>query len=139
MPVKTDMIDMRIAEYINNYPDRSKMKVMFVRESEGVYKFGSKRVYIRVDKEKINVRVGGGFITIDEFIDQYSNGEVQALERQDPMKVLSDKVEVSCALCKRGRSDKSQEKQRGGRESSPVIPIMEPNRGIRTSFAKNMK
>jgi hypothetical protein len=27
---------------------------MFLRESEGVYQFGSKRIYVRVDKDKIN-------------------------------------------------------------------------------------
>jgi len=27
---------------------------MFMRESEGVYQFGTKRVYVRVDKDKIN-------------------------------------------------------------------------------------
>jgi hypothetical protein len=37
IPVKGDVIDKRIAEYINNYPDRSKLKIMFMRESEGVY------------------------------------------------------------------------------------------------------
>lgn len=37
IPVKNDMIDKRIAEYINNYPDRQKLKIMFMRESEGVY------------------------------------------------------------------------------------------------------
>ena len=42
---------------------------MFTRESEGVYEFGTRRVYVRVDKDKINVRVGGGFLSIDEFID----------------------------------------------------------------------
>ena len=37
VPVKEDQIDCKIAEYINNYPDRSKLKVMLMRESYGVY------------------------------------------------------------------------------------------------------
>lgn len=37
IPVKNDEIDRRIAEYINNYPDRQNLKVMFMRESHGVY------------------------------------------------------------------------------------------------------
>ena len=42
------------------------MRLMFVRESEGVYKFGSKRVYIKVEKgDQIFVRVGGGFMAIE--------------------------------------------------------------------------
>jgi hypothetical protein len=69
IPVKNDSIDKKIAEYINNYPDRNKLKIMFMRESEGVYQFGSKRVAVKVDKDKINIRVGGGFLSIDEFLD----------------------------------------------------------------------
>ena len=37
IPDKGDPIDKRLAEYINNYPDRQKLKIMFMRESEGVY------------------------------------------------------------------------------------------------------
>ena len=37
IPVKNDQIDKKLAEYINNYPDRQKLKIMFMRESEGVY------------------------------------------------------------------------------------------------------
>ena len=37
IPVKGDTIDKKMAEYINNYPDRQKLKIMFMRESEGVY------------------------------------------------------------------------------------------------------
>jgi hypothetical protein len=89
------MIDKRIAEYINNYPDRQKLKIMFMRESEGVYQFGSKRVAVKVDKDKINIRVGGGFLSIDEFLDQYTPAELEKLERKDPMKRFAEKVAVS--------------------------------------------
>lgn len=95
IPVKNDSIDKRIAEYINNYPDRQKLKIMFMRESEGVYQFGSKRVAVKVDKDKINIRVGGGFLSIDEFLDQYTPAELEKLERKDPMKRFSEKVAVS--------------------------------------------
>ena len=37
VPTKDDPIDKKLADYINNYPDRSKLKIMFMRESEGVY------------------------------------------------------------------------------------------------------
>ena len=109
IPVKDDVIDRRLAEYINNYPDRQKLKIMFMRESEGVYEFGSKRVYVKVDKDKINVRVGGGYLSIDEFLDQYTPTELEKLERKDPLKRFSQKVAVQKSLI-------GHEK----RESSPV-------------------
>jgi hypothetical protein len=47
---------------------------MFLRESEGVYQFGQRRVHIKIEKgNKILVRVGGGFMHIHEFINQYTS------------------------------------------------------------------
>ena len=65
-----------------------------MRESEGVYEFGSKRVCVKVDKDKINVRVGGGFLSVDEFIDQYTPVEVEKMIRKDPKKKFSEKIIV---------------------------------------------
>ena len=45
-----DQIDLGLAEFVNKYPEREKLKIMFIRESEGVYKFGSKKIYIKVEK-----------------------------------------------------------------------------------------
>ena len=66
-----------------------------MRESEGIYQFGSKRVHVKIEKDKINIRVGGGFLSIDEFLDQYTPGELDKMERNDPMKRFSDKLAVS--------------------------------------------
>lgn len=95
IPVKEDKVDKKIAEYINNYPDRQKLKILFMRESEGVYQFGSKRVMVKIDKDKINIRVGGGYLSIDEFLDQYTPTELEKLERKDPMKKFTERVAVS--------------------------------------------
>ena len=70
---KNDKVDKTLASYLNLYPEREKMNIMFLRESEGVYQFGQKRVYVKVEKgNTILVRVGGGFMHIDEFINQYT-------------------------------------------------------------------
>jgi hypothetical protein len=98
IPVKDDMIDRKLAEYINNYPERQKLKIMFMRESEGVYQFGSKRLCVRVDKEKINIRVGGGYLSIDEFLDIYTPQELERLDRKDPLKKFSEKVAIQKTL-----------------------------------------
>merc|ERR1712051_871555 len=66
--------------YINDYPDRKKLKIMFMRESEGVYEFGSRRVMVKVERGKIQIKVGGGFLSIDEFLDQYTPVELERLE-----------------------------------------------------------
>ena len=43
----------------------------FERESEGIYKYGKKRVFMKIEKDQIIIRVGGGYLTIEEFIEQY--------------------------------------------------------------------
>ena len=105
IPVKDDPVDKKLAEYINNYPDRQKLKIMFMREQAGVYEFGSKRVMVKVEKDKIQVRVGGGYLSIDEFLDQHTPLELAKLERRDPLKRFSEKVAVGKLLAnKRGTS-----------------------------------
>ena len=92
IPVKNDPVDKKLAEYINNYPDRQKLKIMFMRESEGVYQFGTKRVMVKCVKDKIEIRVGGGFLSLDEFLDQYTPAELEKLERKDPMRRMTDRI-----------------------------------------------
>ena len=48
VPVKDDAVDMKLADFINNYPDRQRLKIMFLRESEGVYQFGTRKILIKV-------------------------------------------------------------------------------------------
>lgn len=81
IPVKDDHIDRKLAEYINNFPQRDKLRIMFMRESEGVYMFGSKRIAIKIENSSIKIRVGGGYLSIDEFIDQYTPTEMEKVER----------------------------------------------------------
>ena len=94
IPMKDDAIDKKLAEFINNYPERSKLKIMFMRESEGVYSFGTKRVAVKVEQNAIKIRVGGGYLSIDEFLDQYTPVELERLERKDPLKRFNEKIAV---------------------------------------------
>lgn len=82
---------------------------MFMRESEGVYQFGSKRVAVKVEKQGIKIRVGGGYLSIDEFLDQYTPVELEKLQRTDPIKRFSEKVAIQKTIV-----------NAGVRESSPV-------------------
>lgn len=65
---KGDPVDKALAEYINALPNRTQMKIMFLRRSPGIYEFGTLRVAIEVKREKILVKVGGGQNGIDEFL-----------------------------------------------------------------------
>jgi hypothetical protein len=66
---------------------------MFLRESEGVYQFGQKRVYIKIEKgNHILVRVGGGYMSIDQFIKQYTQEEVEKINRKHVVQKYEDKT-----------------------------------------------
>ena len=93
-PISSDAIDIRLSEFINLHPDRPHLKMMFKRVSEGVYEFGTKKVTMKLENNYLKVRTGGGYLTIDEFAEQYlplelnkfagvdKFGQIQALEDQ---------------------------------------------------------
>ena len=63
-----------------------------MRETEGVYQFGTKRVYVRCVRDKIEIKVGGGYLSLDEFLDQYTPGELEKLERKEPQRRMMDRI-----------------------------------------------
>ena len=82
---------------------------MFMRETSGVYQFGTKRVSVKVEKESIKIRVGGGYMSIDAFLSQYTPQELEKLERKDPLKRMSEKIAIQSTI-----------KTQAVREDSPV-------------------
>ena len=60
-----------------------------------MYEFGTRRVEVQVKKSKILIRVGGGYINIDEFLEQYTPQELEKLERRDPLKRFAEKVALA--------------------------------------------
>lgn len=51
--VTDDIIDRKIAEFINASNDPHKLTKLFLRERDGVYQFGSKRVYVKMEGDKV--------------------------------------------------------------------------------------
>ena len=83
IPKKYSQIDIAISNFVNNYPERDRLKILFLRESEGVYRFGSRRVYVKIGKgNQILVRVGGGFVGIDDFLEQFTPVEADKYEQR---------------------------------------------------------
>lgn len=65
-----DYIDIKMSEFINTHPDRYQLRQLFVRESEGFYSFGTKRINVKCENNQLKVRVGGGYVSIDEYVEQ---------------------------------------------------------------------
>jgi hypothetical protein len=47
IPFHNDPIDKALSEFINSLNDPERIKDLFVRESEGVYTFGTKKIYAK--------------------------------------------------------------------------------------------
>lgn len=124
---KNDTIDLKLANWINKYPERNTMNIMFLRESEGVYRFGQKRIYLKIEQgNKILVRVGGGFMGIEEFIHQYTPEEVERVARRTDVltrftnKLTAQSIAVNQSNDMRETSPiRSPQVARSPRKSSP--------------------
>ena len=84
VPKSSDSIDKAVASFVNTHPEKDKMKIMFLRESEGVYQFGQRRVFMKIEKgNQLRVKVGGGFMNVQDFIDGYQRTEMERISRND--------------------------------------------------------
>ena len=53
LPVEGDPIDARLAEDLNSYQDPKSLSELFARESSGIYKFGTKRIFVKLENGKV--------------------------------------------------------------------------------------
>ncbi|CAG9318177.1 unnamed protein product [Blepharisma stoltei] len=92
MPNKDDPLDIALGEYLNSR-DRD-LPIPFTREDEGIYLFGTKRVFLKLENGDIKIRVGGGYTTIDEFIEIYTEIELENQEQtlQESLPKLSQSL-----------------------------------------------
>jgi len=63
------------------HPDGKILRYMFQKQKDGVYLFGSKKVTMKVENNKLMARTGGGYLTIDQFVHQYLNLELEKADR----------------------------------------------------------
>ena len=87
---------MALADYMHKKsPELQKMKILFLRESAGVYQFGNRRVHIEIQKgNNLKVRIGGGYVHIDEFIEKYQDQEMQRIQRREVISRFKNKIQM---------------------------------------------
>ena len=90
VPVKSDEVDVKLGEYINHYPNKQKLKLMFLRVQEGVYEFGSRTLMLKLMRGSIQIKIGGGYQPIDEFLPTALPVELEKLEKKDPLKRITE-------------------------------------------------
>ena len=55
------------------------------RISAGKYLFGTKNIMAKIINGKLVIRVGGGYMSADEFIEQYGKMEMMKMMRQEEL------------------------------------------------------
>ena len=85
IPNKQDAIDVKLGTYMNNYPDKRKLKFTFIRQAQGSYVFGTRLVTVKVDGTSIHVKTDGRSIPIGEFIDEITPKELLKFENRNPI------------------------------------------------------
>ena len=81
--LRGDSVDEMLANVINI----KNCDIPISRMGDGHYMFGSKKIFTRIMNNKLVVRVGGGFMSMDEFIATYAESERLKLEHMDPDEV----------------------------------------------------
>ena len=67
-----------MADFINNLDEP--LDVQFIREEPGIYFYGNKRVFVKVEAAKIILRIGGGYMRIEEFIKLFTYEKLYKLD-----------------------------------------------------------
>lgn len=76
-----DPVDQAIAAFSNS--QEKALPVPLLREDQGTYVFGSRRVFAKLEGGQVTVRVGGGFIPLEEFISTYTDLELDKLQARE--------------------------------------------------------
>lgn len=90
--VKGDMVDELLAKYIQNCP------VPVKRLGGGFYLFGLRKIYAKIMNGKLVIRVGGGYMVIEKFIETYADQELQKLMRVAEKEGVSSFMELDLEL-----------------------------------------
>ena len=64
-----------LAEYLN----MADCPIPIRRIGRGFYMFGSKKIFAKIINGKLVIRVGGGFMIIEKFIETYAEDEMAKL------------------------------------------------------------
>lgn len=82
---KGDVLDQMLSQYINtvNCP------VPLRKIGGGQYWFGTKKIYAKILNGKLVIRVGGGFMVIEEFIATYADNELKKMNNMSDQQLAN--------------------------------------------------
>ncbi|OMJ71701.1 hypothetical protein SteCoe_30009 [Stentor coeruleus] len=77
----TNPIDLALYDFMAI--QKPSLPIKFIKDCDGIYIFGTKKVFIKLDNGKLYIRIGGGFMIIDEFIKVFMGQEIDKLAREN--------------------------------------------------------
>lgn len=84
--VKGDPIDELFAFHLN----KAQLNLPVKRTGPGKYVFGTRNILAKIINGKLVIRVGGGYMSADEFIEQYGRMELMKMMKAQEMEMGSD-------------------------------------------------
>ena len=90
---KNDEIDLKLREIMI----KTRVPVKFIRIGEGLYIFGSKRVHVKILNGKLVIRIGGGYMYVEEFIRLYAHQELVKLKNKEEAQASEQESEENAA------------------------------------------
>lgn len=82
---KGDLIDQMLSHYVN----QANCPVPIRKIGNGFYLFGTKKIYAKILNGKLVIRVGGGFMIIEEFIATYANAEMNKISKMTDEQLIA--------------------------------------------------
>jgi len=112
----TDDVDAMLAQYINI----AGCPVPIKRLGGGYYMFGTKKIYAKILNGKLVIRVGGGYMNIEEFIKCYADQELIKVNqrRQNGLDIFTGRPigeSTGSKSPKGGKSPKGRKSPKGSR------------------------
>jgi hypothetical protein len=74
---KGDLLDEMIGQYIH----QANCPVPIKKLGNGYYIFGTRKIYAKILNGKLVIRVGGGYMVIEEFISTYAEQELNKINK----------------------------------------------------------
>lgn len=82
---KGDLIDQMLSHYVN----QANCPVPIRKIGNGFYLFGTKKIYAKILNGKLVIRVGGGFMIIEEFIATYADAEMNKISKMSDDQLIA--------------------------------------------------
>jgi len=99
-PVKGDAVDEMFAGYLN----KAQVDINVRRISASNYMFGSKKILAKIINGRLVIRVGGGYMNAEEFIEQYGKIEMMKIIKQEEVKAGGTESDIRKSM-RRGTID----------------------------------